>query len=54
MRPRWSQRTRWLVAAGLALAVIGPLGYFWGTSLIPSTYSVMDMGYPDLAAARRT
>jgi FtsP/CotA-like multicopper oxidase with cupredoxin domain len=25
-----------------------PVGYFWWTSLVPSTYSVMDMGYVDL------
>ena len=29
------------------LAVLLPLGWYWRTSLLPSTYSVMDMGYAD-------
>jgi FtsP/CotA-like multicopper oxidase with cupredoxin domain len=29
------------------LAVLGPLGWYWHASLLPSTYSVMDMGYLD-------
>ncbi|MCW0213196.1 MAG: multicopper oxidase family protein [Pseudonocardia sp.] len=37
------------VVAGLAatLAVLGPLGWFWQDSLVPSTYSVMDRGSVD-------
>ena len=30
-----------------ALAVLGPLGYFWLTSLVPSTYDMTAMGRPD-------
>src|SRR6185503_1918746 len=30
------------------LAIVGTLGYFWNASRVPSTYSVMDMGYVDL------
>ena len=38
-----------LVAAVMAtLAIVGTLGYLWNASRVPSTYSVMDMGYVDL------
>lgn len=40
-------RRRLLVAAVAALLVLGPLGYLWQASLMPGTYSVMDMGYLD-------
>jgi len=29
------------------LAVLVPLGWLWASSLVPGTYSVMEMGYPD-------
>ena len=36
------------VVAGLAsVALLLPLGWFWGHSLVPDTYSVMGMGYAD-------
>ncbi|MEU0092405.1 multicopper oxidase family protein [Kribbella sp. NPDC006257] len=38
---------RLLIALGVALAVLVPLGYFWATSLVPGNYSAMDMGYAD-------
>lgn len=38
---------RLLIALGVALAVLVPLGYLWATSLVPGNYSAMDMGYPD-------
>ncbi|NYJ08940.1 multicopper oxidase family protein [Petropleomorpha daqingensis] len=41
------RRLRVLLSAGAALAVLGPLGWFWQDSLLPGTYSVMDMGYVD-------
>ena len=41
-------RWRPLVGVVLALAVVLTGGWFWWTSLVPSTYSVMDMGYVDL------
>jgi FtsP/CotA-like multicopper oxidase with cupredoxin domain len=30
-----------------ALAIVVPLGWFWQDSLVPDSYSIMDMGYPD-------
>ena len=41
-------RRRPLLVASLAtLVVVAPLAWFWHASLVPSTYSVMDMGYVD-------
>ena len=31
----------------MLLALLGAVGWFWYQSLVPSTYSVMDMGYAD-------
>ena len=36
-----------LVAVVLTLAIVGPLGWMWWNSRLPSSYSVMDMGYAD-------
>ena len=36
-----------VVAGGAALGLVLPLGWLWQGSLVPSTYSVMDMGYVD-------
>ncbi|CAA9318657.1 MAG: Multicopper oxidase [uncultured Nocardioidaceae bacterium] len=44
-------RLRLLVSGGAALALVLPLGWFWQASLVPSTYSVMDMGYVDTGLA---
>ena len=46
---RWWSRRRIGLAAAIAVtvALVGTLGWFWYASLIPSTYSVMDMGYVD-------
>jgi FtsP/CotA-like multicopper oxidase with cupredoxin domain len=46
---RWSWRRRIGLTAAIAatVAIVGTLGWFWYASLIPSTYSVMDMGYVD-------
>jgi FtsP/CotA-like multicopper oxidase with cupredoxin domain len=38
---------RVVIAVVAALAVLGPLGYFWLTSLVPSTYDMTTMGRPD-------
>jgi FtsP/CotA-like multicopper oxidase with cupredoxin domain len=35
------------IAVAASLAVLGPVGYFWQRSLVPSTYDMMAMGYPD-------
>jgi len=34
-------------AAALSVAIVGTLGWLWFDSRVPSTYSVMDMGYVD-------
>ncbi|WP_406047648.1 multicopper oxidase family protein [Kribbella sp. NBC_00889] len=36
-----------LIALGIALAVLVPLGYLWATSLVPGDYSPTEMGYAD-------
>ncbi len=41
------ERRRLLVGLVATAAVLLPLGWFWQQSLLPSTYSVMDMGYVD-------
>ncbi|TDD17205.1 multicopper oxidase family protein [Kribbella turkmenica] len=41
---RWRGR---LIALGVALAVLAPLGYLWATSLVPGDYSAAEMGYAD-------
>jgi FtsP/CotA-like multicopper oxidase with cupredoxin domain len=42
-------RVRWraIVPVAAALAVLGPVAWFWQDSLVPDSYSVMDMGYAD-------
>ena len=36
-----------LVPAAVGVLLLGGLGWYWSTSLVPSTYSVMDMGQVD-------
>jgi FtsP/CotA-like multicopper oxidase with cupredoxin domain len=36
-----------LVALGITLAVLVPLGYLWVTSLVPGSYNPAEMGYAD-------
>ena len=45
------RRLRVALATGAALAVLGPVGWFWQDSLLPGSYSVMDMGYVDSGGA---
>jgi FtsP/CotA-like multicopper oxidase with cupredoxin domain len=40
-------RLRLLLACLAALAILAPLAWMWQASLMPATYSVMDMGTPD-------
>ncbi len=40
---RWGR----LVALGVTLAVLVPLGYLWVTSLVPGEYDPAEMGYAD-------
>ncbi|WP_328460508.1 multicopper oxidase family protein [Actinoplanes sp. NBC_00393] len=42
-----STRTRAAIATVAALAVLGPLGWFWYDSLVPGTYDMAAMGQPD-------
>jgi FtsP/CotA-like multicopper oxidase with cupredoxin domain len=37
-----------LVPAVVAVVALGALGWYWFSTLVPSTYSVMDMGYVDV------
>jgi len=41
------RRRRVVAAVVAAVLVVGPLAWFWWTSLVPAHASVMDMGYPD-------
>ncbi len=41
------RRRRAVAAVAATLLVLGPLGWFWWTSLVPANASVMDMGYAD-------
>jgi FtsP/CotA-like multicopper oxidase with cupredoxin domain len=40
-------RTRTVLALAAALVVLAPLGWFWQASLLPDTYSALDMGQVD-------
>ncbi|MDX3004512.1 multicopper oxidase family protein [Kribbella solani] len=48
-QPPEPKKRRWgrLVAVGVALAVLVPLGYLWATSLVPGEYNPAEMGYAD-------
>ena len=46
-------RVRILVGVVLTLAIVGPLGWMWWNSRLPSSYSVMDMGYADYGGGPR-
>jgi FtsP/CotA-like multicopper oxidase with cupredoxin domain len=35
------------IASVATLAVLGPIGYFWQSSLVPSAYDMAEMGYAD-------
>ncbi|MFD0521236.1 cupredoxin domain-containing protein [Paractinoplanes durhamensis] len=35
------------IAVAAAVAILGPLGFFWQQSLIPGTYDMATMGYAD-------
>jgi FtsP/CotA-like multicopper oxidase with cupredoxin domain len=43
---------RTVLAVIVTVAILLPLGWHWKTSLLPSTYSVMDMGYADYGGGR--
>src|SRR5690349_19660198 len=48
-----ARRGRLLVGLALSLAIVVPVGWMWWTSLVPSSYSVMDMGKPDYGGGPR-
>jgi len=41
------------IAAGVTVAILGPLGYFWQRSLVPTTYDMAEMGYPDYGGGQQ-
>jgi FtsP/CotA-like multicopper oxidase with cupredoxin domain len=49
-----SERRRLLIALVATVAVLGTLGYYWQASLLPDSYSVMDMGYADYGGGPET
>ncbi len=48
-QPDQPRRRRLAPILGVAatVAVLAPVGWLWQQSLVPDTFSVMDMGYPD-------
>ncbi|TMR08651.1 multicopper oxidase family protein, partial [Nonomuraea turkmeniaca] len=46
-------RVRLVVACASTMAVLGPLIWLWQNSLLPETYSVMDMGHVDYGGGPR-
>jgi FtsP/CotA-like multicopper oxidase with cupredoxin domain len=48
------ERRRLLIALVATAAVLAPIGWFWQGSRLPSTYSVMDMGYADYGGGSQT
>jgi FtsP/CotA-like multicopper oxidase with cupredoxin domain len=44
-------RGRLAAASAVTALVVGPVAWLWQASLLPDTYSVMDMGYPDTGRA---
>ena len=48
------ERRRVLIGLLATAVVVLPLGWFWQQSLLPSTYSVMDMGYADYGGGPRS
>ncbi|MCY7373735.1 MAG: multicopper oxidase family protein [Spirochaetaceae bacterium] len=45
-----SSRLRLLLACLASAVIVVPLGWMWWSSLLPDTYSVVDMGYVDLGS----
>ncbi|MPZ25540.1 MAG: multicopper oxidase domain-containing protein [Micromonosporaceae bacterium] len=55
-RGRW-WTSRWLrltAAIAVTAGIVGTVGWFWFDSRVPSTYSVMDMGYLDYGGGPAT
>ncbi|HEX5199124.1 MAG TPA: multicopper oxidase family protein [Actinoplanes sp.] len=47
------QSVKIAIAVGATVAILGPLGYFWQQSLIPSTYDMASMGFPDYGGGQQ-
>ena len=47
MTTQRGRRIRLAAAITATAALVGTAGWFWFDSLVPSTYSIMDMGYVD-------
>src|SRR5690349_12744371 len=47
MRRSRARRLRTVIPVLAALAVVGPLGWMWASSFVPSSYSATEMGYVD-------
>ncbi|MFF5294471.1 multicopper oxidase family protein [Paractinoplanes globisporus] len=41
------------IASGVTVAILGPLVFFWQQSLVPSTYTMTSMGYPDYGGGQQ-
>jgi FtsP/CotA-like multicopper oxidase with cupredoxin domain len=48
------ERRRLLIALVATVALLAPLAWFWQDSLLPDSYSVMDMGYADYGGGPET
>ncbi len=46
-------RVRLLVAVALSVALVGPVGWMWWHSRLPSAYTAMSMGYADYGGGPR-
>jgi FtsP/CotA-like multicopper oxidase with cupredoxin domain len=49
-----SSRLRLVLACVATLVLVVPLAYLWQHSRVPSTYSILDMGYADYGGGPRT
>ncbi len=52
MRPSRTVRLRTLLPVLATLVVVGPLGWMWASSFVPSTYAATEMGYVDAGGAQ--
>ena len=46
------RRVRVVLPVLATVAIVAPLTWMWLASMMPSAYSVMDMGYPDYGGAQ--
>ena len=55
MVPPATRRLPWrpLLGVAITLAVLTPLGWMWRASLVPDTYSMMELGYADYGTGQQ-